>query len=142
MKLGRGSVFFFQAEDGIRDSSVTGVQTCALPIYYVAGFHGPLDLQPEESHEVLQGIPASRRQADTILRIQHYRLPRASPGATGSPRTRARPRPQDGSCLCAPAGYFSIPRRAEVERAFKTEVNWPRATVYNDDVRTHSRLQY
>src|SRR5260370_39132790 len=26
------TVFFFQAEDGIRDSSVTGVQTCALPI--------------------------------------------------------------------------------------------------------------
>src|SRR5260370_30114931 len=25
--------FFFQAEDGIRDSSVTGVQTCLLPIY-------------------------------------------------------------------------------------------------------------
>src|SRR5260370_26213794 len=25
--------FFFQGEDGIRDSSVTGVQTCALPIY-------------------------------------------------------------------------------------------------------------
>src|SRR2546426_2615905 len=35
--------FFFQAEDGIRDYKVTGVQTCALPIYaaaeaeYVAG---------------------------------------------------------------------------------------------------------
>ena len=26
-------VFFFQAEDGIRDRLVTGVQTCALPIY-------------------------------------------------------------------------------------------------------------
>src|SRR5207253_6622894 len=25
-------VFFFQAEDGIRDGHVTGVQTCALPI--------------------------------------------------------------------------------------------------------------
>src|SRR6266498_5217492 len=25
-------VFFFQAEDGIRDADVTGVQTCALPI--------------------------------------------------------------------------------------------------------------
>src|SRR5437879_11840834 len=25
-------IFFFQAEDGIRDTSVTGVQTCALPI--------------------------------------------------------------------------------------------------------------
>src|SRR5437868_9422929 len=26
------SFFFFQAEDGIRDRNVTGVQTCALPI--------------------------------------------------------------------------------------------------------------
>src|SRR6266481_6944555 len=26
------SSFFFQAEDGIRDGTVTGVQTCALPI--------------------------------------------------------------------------------------------------------------
>src|SRR5690554_2854698 len=26
-------LFFFQAEDGIRDADVTGVQTCALPIY-------------------------------------------------------------------------------------------------------------
>src|SRR2546430_7838436 len=26
--------FFFQAEDGIRDLTVTGVQTCALPIFY------------------------------------------------------------------------------------------------------------
>ena len=29
---GGGSYFFFQAEDGIRDRLVTGVQTCALPI--------------------------------------------------------------------------------------------------------------
>src|SRR5262249_56011525 len=29
---GSGWFFFFQAEDGIRDWSVTGVQTCALPI--------------------------------------------------------------------------------------------------------------
>src|SRR2546430_8149952 len=27
------SIFFFQAEDGIRDLTVTGVQTCALPIF-------------------------------------------------------------------------------------------------------------
>src|SRR2546427_7877944 len=26
-------IFFFQAEDGIRDLTVTGVQTCALPIF-------------------------------------------------------------------------------------------------------------
>src|SRR5690606_39829452 len=40
--LGTGtSVFFFQAEDGIRDFHVTGVQTCALPIslpVFVTGF--------------------------------------------------------------------------------------------------------
>src|SRR5260370_5533043 len=32
--------FFFQAEDGIRDSSVTGVQTCALPIWPTAKWAG------------------------------------------------------------------------------------------------------
>src|SRR2546427_9642972 len=31
-----GVVFFFQAEDGIRDLTVTGVQTCALPILLLA----------------------------------------------------------------------------------------------------------
>src|SRR5438105_3682067 len=30
----RGDFFFFQAEDGIRDPLVTGVQTCALPISF------------------------------------------------------------------------------------------------------------
>src|SRR2546430_10155369 len=30
-------VFFFQAEDGIRDLTVTGVQTCALPIFSLTG---------------------------------------------------------------------------------------------------------
>src|SRR3989442_5098882 len=33
--------FFFQAEDGIRDADVTGVQTCALPI--LERVHGDLD---------------------------------------------------------------------------------------------------
>ena len=31
--VGEGVFFFFQAEDGIRDYDVTGVQTCALPIW-------------------------------------------------------------------------------------------------------------
>src|SRR5689334_25138680 len=35
--------FFFQAEDGIRDGTVTGVQTCALPILVapIAASRGP-----------------------------------------------------------------------------------------------------
>src|SRR5260370_5573972 len=36
--------FFFQAEDGIRDSSVTGVQTCALPIWRTAQRSGQRQL--------------------------------------------------------------------------------------------------
>src|SRR3712207_7805303 len=35
-----GYYFFFQAEDGIRDIGVTGVQTCALPI--LTGDKGPV----------------------------------------------------------------------------------------------------
>src|SRR5438067_5677469 len=31
-KRTKSTFFFFQAEDGIRDRNVTGVQTCALPI--------------------------------------------------------------------------------------------------------------
>src|SRR6266852_7708599 len=33
-------IFFFQAEDGIRDATVTGVQTCALPILNCWGYNG------------------------------------------------------------------------------------------------------
>ena len=32
--------FFFQAEDGIRDIGVTGVQTCALPIWFNSNIIG------------------------------------------------------------------------------------------------------
>src|SRR2546427_1974641 len=41
-------VFFFQAEDGIRDLTVTGVQTCALPI--CAGMVLPLLLPVPQVH--------------------------------------------------------------------------------------------
>src|SRR5207247_6436747 len=38
-------IFFFQAEDGIRDPLVTGVQTCALPIYRLARIGDGEDLK-------------------------------------------------------------------------------------------------
>src|SRR5258708_25812456 len=57
-------VFFFQAEDGIRDDLVTGVQTCALPIFSCA------ETSPRQSAGVLltgmgtdgvEGLAALRR---------------------------------------------------------------------------------
>src|SRR5690625_6702837 len=39
--------FFFQAEDGIRDGHVTGVQTCALPIFLEV--HAPRSGSPRSS---------------------------------------------------------------------------------------------
>src|SRR5438445_6180407 len=42
--------FFFQAEDGIRDIGVTGVQTCALPIC-TGELSLPYPLEPRETSE-------------------------------------------------------------------------------------------
>src|SRR5207245_6693946 len=55
--------FFFQAEDGIRDATVTGVQTCALPIYPVLRvLHSLLEaclalrIAIEEAQRELEGL--------------------------------------------------------------------------------------
>src|SRR5205823_8100350 len=64
-------IFFFQAEDGIRDKLVTGVQTCALPILG-AQHAAPLQFawagRPAEAH-----------------------LPTAARATTGAPARRAAP---------------------------------------------------
>src|SRR2546430_14489614 len=54
------SFFFFQAEDGIRDLTVTGVQTCALPILYV--FNGAAG-----QRVTLDSISASASEAQWFL---------------------------------------------------------------------------
>src|SRR5256885_9728466 len=50
-KMKHSMIVLFQAEDGIRDYKVTGVQTCALPICAGggAGGAGPADRQPRPS---------------------------------------------------------------------------------------------
>ena len=58
MKKNLAKIFFFQAEDGIRDTCVTGVQTCALPIFEEADVilfvvdvqNGVTDLDDEVAH--------------------------------------------------------------------------------------------
>src|SRR5260370_423856 len=68
-------IFFFQAEDGIRVSSVTGVQTCALPIWNAAlsgpqattGLHARRNLRSERHHwqrnpgDIARQLPAEPR---------------------------------------------------------------------------------
>src|SRR2546430_17218814 len=57
--------FFFQAEDGIRDLTVTGVQTCALPIFLRAGdFSALLPLIDE-----LSGFVPSLRALSSAINL-------------------------------------------------------------------------
>src|SRR5690606_40553430 len=46
--------FFFQAEDGIRDFHVTGVQTCALPIWGAASDPGLVRKNNEDGYRILE----------------------------------------------------------------------------------------
>src|SRR5690625_7829386 len=48
-------IFFFQAEDGIRDGHVTGVQTCALPIWV-----GDRVSQAQPGHPLQVGVGAQQ----------------------------------------------------------------------------------
>src|SRR5205807_4247808 len=56
--------FFFQAEDGIRDYKVTGVQTCALPISQQQGIG---DLAPAG---MAMAEPPQRRMASEPRRLE------------------------------------------------------------------------
>src|SRR5690606_41080135 len=80
-------LFFFQAEDGIRDFHVTGVQTCALPIFI---------LRPQAAAVRRAGAPTMaeprRAQAGSA---EHATLPRldvagAEEGSTPSELTLVR----------------------------------------------------
>src|SRR5207249_8029885 len=57
-------IFFFQAEDGIRDRNVTGVQTCALPIY-TSNINADRTTRPQVS------IQTDLRENAVILSIHH-----------------------------------------------------------------------
>src|SRR2546430_8625723 len=76
--------FFFQAEDGIRDLTVTGVQTCALPISGAAAADGGtcrcrFGAQPRFHGTAARTIPPRGDGARPDLRA-------LSPGALGHSR--------------------------------------------------------
>src|SRR2546422_11058910 len=83
--------FFFQAEDGIRDVAVTGVQTCALPIY--SGSSRPRERVPwPPARPAPHATRRARRTAGAPGSRVRRRDGRSSPGvrARGGP-VGARP---------------------------------------------------
>src|SRR5687768_18105008 len=80
------SFFFFQAEDGIRDVAVTGVQTCALPI-------SPPFAQPT--------LPSTPRARNKVAACAH---PRVCPHRCFTPASTQSQKP-----------HRSIPCREEME---------------------------
>src|SRR5438132_8361884 len=87
--------FFFQAEDGIRDHCVTGVQTCALPILMIEG-----EAPGRRRHRLPLLLLSSPRAAASAALLDYVGggrsegdHPRASPGIgpvrRGDQRTRA-----------------------------------------------------
>src|SRR5256885_7890701 len=80
-----GFIFFFQAEDGIRDYKVTGVQTCALPIYHA---------RTASSQRVAQGSCSRNRE------IRHHSF--FPSGAAETARHR---------CEVTDGPYPLVPRR-------------------------------
>src|SRR5688572_31864702 len=79
-----GLTFFFQAEDGIRDLTVTGVQTCALPIFFswlISGgivFNNLLELRSRDSRfvsgNICMGKLLNRSEERRVGKECRYRL--------------------------------------------------------------------
>src|SRR5256886_14649708 len=67
--------FFFQAEDGIRDLTVTGVQTCALPI---------------SDTTAISSAPVDRSRVESARRTELYRSPEGQPAGTLAPSAPLR----------------------------------------------------
>src|SRR5207245_3497255 len=64
--------FFFQAEDGIRDATVTGVQTCALPIFASrAGVDPYVAFGAAAAALFVLGLAVQRGLVDRVLDAPH-----------------------------------------------------------------------
>src|SRR6185437_7143570 len=119
--------FFFQAEDGIRDKLVTGVQTCALPIFRPSRKRSSpaSSKSPTESgvpHEETRGAQArhlsahlpsrvlradeGNRRGEARARREHQALA-AHPGALGPGEAREDDAPLAG----LPAGAHAFAAR-------------------------------
>src|SRR5206468_5531976 len=107
-------LFFFQAEDGIRDLIVTGVQTCALPISAGARSRGS-----EPAGRPCSSSPPARGSTPSARSSRAWPCLRASPSRRPPPGGSARRR-QIGRASCrergeGPGGAVSGMEKSTVE---------------------------
>src|SRR5437867_13362677 len=85
-------IFFFQAEDGIRVRTVTGVQTCALPIFVSArqtapgdrGVQGAVMAKPRELKRRIRSVQNTRKITKTMELVSTSKLKRAQDRVIGA----------------------------------------------------------
>src|SRR5258706_6040618 len=135
--------FFFQAEDGIRDWSVTGVQTCALPILLCVERYRCIQLAyGVNGHRpwIGRAWPQATRQAVIVYRSSYRRGPLPTMtiqqhGAPGTPPTENPPSSDDSASAEDTAPIPSIPSvpaslevtplgRSVIYRAIHSEAEW------------------
>src|SRR6266542_4872833 len=164
-KVKHNVFFFFQAEDGIRDATVTGVQTCALPILRaarVAALFGCADrllLARPDAGVVSRGARArvrvagrraarvrndnlrsvvARREGDEVIWNRRFLHLRGHYGFHATPCTPATPREKgsvEAQVRYLKSGFWPARRFADLGELDGLYVDW-RDRICN--VRTHA----
>src|SRR5207249_8814749 len=122
---------------GIRDRNVTGVQTCALPIYRVDDLPGLLaGVRAVQIHQAfsVRGAFEDREVLADPLRVQHaapdrrHRGPPHSPGfaPTSSAASRPSSRLSPSYPFCSSSGASSGPPESTIRPAI---ITWTRSGV-------------
>src|SRR6266496_3067396 len=147
-----GVVFFFQAEDGIRDLYVTGVQTCALPIS-TGSDGGPPSTWPVSSEktpschgQVTVQRAGSTVPSDRLARawVQRFAIactvPRTLKSATASPPTYTRRLAPAGRSASVATGVYPSARIGRRAVAWADPAPPNVSSMSHRDICTHVKV--